>query len=130
MYHSEFCDVSYLEDLNVVFVVWKKFCTGNDYRAPLLYAVDVMKEHMGCNFVADTRDGFEDDPSDMQWIFDEFIPKTLETDCAYIFFVIDQDNRLKEELDKQTGELKNHFHVRPCFSLDEVREILKAEDVL
>ena len=26
MYQSEFSDVSYLEDLNIVFVKWKKLC--------------------------------------------------------------------------------------------------------
>lgn len=130
MYHTEFCEVSYLDDLNVVVVVWKKFCSGNDYRAPLLYAIEIMKTHMGCNFVADTRDGFEDDPADMQWIFEEFIPKAIETDCEFIFFIIDEDNRLKEELEKQAGELKNYFEVKACFNLDEVREILEVEDVL
>jgi len=35
MYQSEFSDVTYLEDLNVVFVKWKKFCRLDDYRKPL-----------------------------------------------------------------------------------------------
>jgi len=39
LYRSEFSDVTYLEDLNVVFVKWKKFCRQDDYRKPLLFAI-------------------------------------------------------------------------------------------
>jgi hypothetical protein len=125
MFESEFCQVKYLEDLNVVLVTWKGYCCGDDYRKPLLYALELMKSHRGCNFVADTRDGFEDDPADMQWIFDVFIPLARETDCRYVFFIIDRDNSLKKELDAQSGELKNYFTVVPCFDLDEVAKVLK-----
>ena len=59
MYQSEFCDVTYLDDLNVVFVKWKKFCRQDDYRNPLLYAIGIMRNHKDCHYVADTRDGFK-----------------------------------------------------------------------
>jgi hypothetical protein len=127
MYESEFCKVEYLNDINVVLVSWKKFCKGEDYRKPLLYAVARMNEHPCCNFVADTRDGFEDDPADLQWIFDVFIPLSYRTGCEHVFFIIDRDNTLKNELDTQTGELKQYFDVHPCFDLDEVKAILKAK---
>lgn len=125
MFQSAFCQAEYLADLNVAMVTWKGFCRGEDYRKPLLYALEIMKNHPGCNFVADTRDGFEDDPADTQWIFDEFIPRARETDCSHFFFIIDRDQRLKKELEAQTGELKNYFTVVPCFDLGEVGEILK-----
>ena len=75
MYQSEFSDVTYLEDLNVVFVKWKKFCCQNDYRKPLLYALEIMRNHNNCHYVADTREGFENEPADTQWIFDFFFLK-------------------------------------------------------
>jgi hypothetical protein len=124
MYESEFCDVRYLDDLNVVLVTWKKFCSGEEYRKPLIFAINKMNEHPCCNFVADTRDGFEDDPADLQWIFDTFIPLAYRTGCEHIFFIIDRDNSLKHELEAQTGELKNYFAVHPCFDLDEVKAFL------
>ena len=74
-----------------------------------MYALGLMAVHKGCNFVADTRDGFEDSPEDTQWIFDEFIPLARKTDCKFVFFIIDKDNSLKKELDAQTGELKKLF---------------------
>ena len=127
MYSSEFSDVTYLEDLNVVFVKWKKFCCQDDYRSPLLYAIDIMKNHANCHYVADTRDGFENEDEDTQWVFDVFLPQTALTTCKAIFYIIYNDNNPKEELEGQASELKKHFTVHYCFGLDEVKSILESE---
>jgi hypothetical protein len=124
MYLSEFSDVTYLEELNVVFVKWKKFCSVDDYRKPLLYALEIMKNHNDCHYVADTRDGFENEPADTQWIFDYFLPQAALTSCKHIFFIIDNDNNLKEELDGQSVELKKNFNVHYVFNIDEIKKIL------
>lgn len=124
MYVSEFSDVTYLEDLNVVFVKWKKFCRQDDYRNPLLYAFDIMRNHNDCHYVADTRDGFENEQSDTQWLFDVFFPETACTTCKAFFFIIDDDDKLKEELEGQSVELRKMFGVHYCFELDEVKSIL------
>jgi GTP-dependent phosphoenolpyruvate carboxykinase len=124
MYQSEFCDVTYLEELNVVFVHWKKFCRQGDYRKPLLFAIDIMRSHDNCNYVADTRNGFENEPADTQWIFDYFLPQTALTTCKAIFFIIDKDNKLKEELEGQSVELRKQFEVHYCFGLDEVKHLV------
>ena len=124
MYQSEFSDVSYLEDLNVVLVKWKKFCCQDDYRKPLLYALDIMRTHNNCHYVADTRDGFENEPSDTEWVFDFFLPQAAQTTCKAIFFIIDKDNKLKEELEGQSVEIRKQFAVHYCFGLDEVKLLL------
>jgi hypothetical protein len=126
MYLSEFSDVSYLEDLNVVFVKWKKFCRQDDYRKPLLYALDIMRKNNDCHYVADTRDGFENEPSDTQWVFDVFLTQAALTTCKAIFFIIDHDYRLKEELERQSVELKKQFDIYYCFGLDDVKNIIEA----
>ena len=125
MYRSEFCDVDYLADINVVFVKWKKFCQGKDYREPLLHAIDIIKTHENCHYVADTRDGFENEDADTLWVFNEFTPLAASAGCKFIFFIIDHDNNLKEELEGQSVELKKFFQVVACFSIDEVKEILQ-----
>ena len=56
MYISEYSEVDYKEKYNVVFVKWKKFCCNQDYRKPLEYALDIIKQK-NCNYVADTRSG-------------------------------------------------------------------------
>lgn len=127
MYQSEFCDVTYLEDLNVVFVKWKKFCREDDYRNPLRYALEVMKNHSHCHYVADTRDGFENEKADTTWLFEVFLPQVALTTCQAFFFIINYDNTLKEELEGQAAELKKIFDVHYCFGLDEVKQILYPE---
>ena len=88
-YLSEFCDVKYEEKHNVVFVEWKKFCCREDYRKPLEYALDIIKNHKGCNYVADTRNGFENIPEDTEWVAQCFMPKAKEYGCKIIYFIID-----------------------------------------
>lgn len=61
MYSSEYCEVKYEENYNVVFVKWKRFCSYDDYRKPLEYALEIIKQYQ-CNYVADTRSGFENIP--------------------------------------------------------------------
>ena len=127
MYRSEFCDVNYNGELNIVFVTWKKFCRQDDYRKPLLYALDIMRANDGCQYVADTRTGFENEAADTQWLFDVFLPETANTSCKMIFFIIDKDNSLKEELEGQSAELRKLFEVHYCFGLDEVKSLLEAQ---
>jgi len=124
MYKSDFCDVDYNEELNIVFVKWKKFCNQDNYRKPLLVALDIMKNNNNCNYVADTIEGFENEKADTEWLFNEYLPKVKLTSCKKIFFIINKDNRLKEELEGQAVELKKLFDVIYCFGLDEVRTIL------
>jgi len=124
MYKSEFCEVSYNEELNLAFITWEKFCRADDYRDPLCYALAIMKDHSGCNYCADTRNGFENEEADTQWIFDVFLPQAAETSCKKIFFIIDDNNTLKEELEGQSTELGKQFDVHYCFGLDDVKQIL------
>ena len=128
MYLSEFCDVNYNEKLNIVFVKWKKFCSLNYYRDPLNHALEIMKNHKNCHYVADTRDGFENEKADTEWLFSEWLPRVAsQTTCEIIFFIINEDNKLKEELEGQSTELGKFFKVVYCFSLNEVKEKLNRE---
>jgi len=74
---------------------------------------------------ADTRDGFENEEADTQWLFDIFLPEAVETSCKMIFFIISEDNKLKEELEGQSTELRKLFEVYYCFGLAEVKAILE-----
>jgi len=120
MYRSKFCDVEYLPDLNVVFVTWKEFCSGEDYRKPLLHAVEIMRANEGCQYVADTRSGFENEAADTRWLFEVFLPEAAKTSCKMIIFIIDQDHSLKQELEGQSVKLQRFFDVEYCFSLEEL----------
>ena len=120
MYTSEFCEVAYKPDYNVVFVKWKKFCCNEDYRVPLEYALNIIKEHENCDYVADTRSGFENIPEDTQWVADYFMPKAVEYGCKCIYFIIDENNSLKEELEGQASDSSDIIAFQYIYSLDEV----------
>ena len=119
MYKSEFCEVKYEENYNIVFVKWKKFCCKDDYRKPLEYALEIIKEHK-CNYVADTRTGFENIPEDTKWIADYFIPKAVGYGCQCIFFIIDKNNSLKEELEGQEADSGSIIQFKYIYALEEI----------
>ncbi len=117
---SEQADVFYIGFKNVVLVHWKKYCELDRYREPLMKALDVIKEHEGCEYVADTRDGFEDNPLDTKWVADYFMPKARENGCSTIYFIIDKDNSLKEELEGQERDSESIIKFRYIYGLDEI----------
>ncbi len=119
MYLSEYCDVRYVEDYNVVFVVWKKFCCKEDYRTPLVYALQVIKQYK-CDYVADTRSGFENIPEDTEWVADYFMPKAAEYGCKCIYFIIDEENSLKEELEGQEADSGRLLQFKYIYKLEEI----------
>ena len=121
MYQSEYCEVSYKKEYNVVFVKWKKFCCKEDYRKPLEYALEIIKEYK-CNYVADTRTGFENIPEDTKWVADYFMPTAVHYGCQCIYFIIDKNNSLKEELEGQEADSGNLIQFRYIYELKEIRE--------
>lgn len=120
IYLSDVCDVYYLTDKNVVFVHWKKYCELEKYRTPLGHALRVIREHKGCNYVADTRDGFEDNPLDTKWVAEYFMPKAKEYGCRIIYFIIDNNNSLKEELEGQEKDSSSILEFRYIYDLDDI----------
>lgn len=120
MFVSEYCEVNYNAEFNVVFVKWKKFCKLDDYRRPLLYALEIIKKHH-CNYTADTRDGFEDDPRDTVWVRDYFVPKAVEYGCKTIYFIIDEENALADELQGQENDAKGKIEFKYIYSLQDIK---------
>ncbi len=119
MYLSKFCDVKYLKECNVVFVKWKKFCYGEEYRKPLECALEIIKKY-NCNYVADTRDGFENKPEDTKWVSEYFMPKAAEYGCNCIYFIIDESNSLKDELKGQESNFKSIMCFKYIHKLEEI----------
>ena len=119
MYLSEYCDVNYNETYNIVFVKWKKFCCMEDYRKPLEFALDIIKQYK-CDYVADTRDGFENIPEDTKWVADYFMPKATEYGCRCIYFIIDENNTLKDELEGQQKDSQSLMQFKYIYDIYEV----------
>ncbi len=83
------------------------------------YALDVICKNK-CDYVADTRNGFENIREDTEWVSEYFMPKAVEYGCKCIYFIIDENNFLKEELEGQE---------RDSDSIIRFRYISKIEDV-
>ena len=120
-YYSEFCDVEYVPEHNTVLVVWKRFCCGEDYRKPLRKALDIISRYR-CSYTADTRSGFEDEPEDTKWVADHFMPEAAKNGCGCIYFIIDEENSLKEELEGQQADSEDIIAFRYIRSIDEVNK--------
>ncbi|MBQ1992704.1 MAG: hypothetical protein II233_08035, partial [Clostridia bacterium] len=90
----------------------------------LKYALEIINKHK-CNYVADTRTGFENIPEDTKWVADYFIPRAVEYGCRCIYFIIDESNSLKQELEAQEGNSSSIIKFRYIYSLEEI-----ADDVL
>ena len=120
IYESDYCDVSYLEGENLVLVEWKKYCESDAYRNPLMAALQVIKEHR-CDYVADTRNGFEDNPEDTKWVADYFMPAASGYGCQTIYFIIDQANSLKDELEGQANDSADIINFKYVYSIDEIK---------
>lgn len=119
MYKSEYCDVKYDENYHVVLVKWKKFCCKDNYRKPLEYALEMIRKNR-CDYVADTRNGFENIEEDTKWVSDYFIPKAVEYGCKCIYFIVDEENSLEEELRGQEADSKSMIAFQYIRKMDEI----------
>lgn len=115
-FNSEFCNVKYIEEDNVVFLTWKKFCRLDDYRKPTIYALQLLKQHPDSNFVFDARNGFEDDKADVEWGFNFLLPEMGKTDCKKIAFILNEVNEIEDEMDMWTLEFKKYFEIKQVVS--------------
>lgn len=110
-FDSEYCNVKYMEDDNVVFLIWKKLACFENYREPTLFALDLLKQYPHSNFVVDARNGFEVEKEDVEWGFSELFPNMGKTDCKYVVFIMQKVNEIEEEMDMWTKEFGKYFAV-------------------
>lgn len=118
-FNSEFCNVKYIKEDNVVFLTWKKFCSHDDYRNPATFAVNLLKEHPDSNFICDARNGFEDDKDDVKWGFEVYLPSMADTDCKAVVFIMNEVNEIEEEMDMWTKEFMKYFKVKRTTSYED-----------
>jgi len=118
MFETKFCNIKYLEKHNAVFCQWKQFCKENDYREPFEYGLKLINVKNATIWITDTTNGFENESEDTQWLLETFIPKTTESSCDAIVFIIKEDSPLKDEIDGQTKALSQYFTVRQIERLE------------
>lgn len=108
---TEYCNVKYIERDNVVFLTWKKFASGEDYRKPTTFAWELLKEFEGSKLIVDARNGFEDAKEDAEWGFSVLLPGMAQTTCKIVCFIMNEVNDIEEEIDMWTKEFGKYFAV-------------------
>jgi len=118
-FDSEFSNVKYMTDDNLVLLTWKKFCCYDDYRNPTTFALELLKKYPNSNFVVDARNGFEDEKDDVEWGFSVLLPAMSSADCKNVVFIMNEVNEIEEEMDMWTKEFMKYFTVKKVTSYEE-----------
>jgi len=118
-FDSEFSNVKYMVEDNIVLLTWKKFCCYNNYRNPTTFALQLLKKYPNSNFVVDARNGFEDEKDDIEWGFSVLLPAMSSTDCKNVVFIMNEVNEIEEEMDMWTKEFMKYFTVKKVTSYEE-----------
>ncbi len=124
---SDHCDVLYATELNCVFIKWKKYCEGEDYRKPLLHAADILRQHDGCNVVMDIRESMGFSDSDTAWLHEIFSVAAYNSGCRHFFFIRNNSSTDTRWLDDQAALLQRSFSVRCCEGFDDIKLILLSD---
>jgi len=111
MYKSDFCKIDFLEKYNAIYCQWKNYCKFDEYRKPLEYGLKLINEKKATVWITDTSNGFESTDEDTSWLIDEFIPKTINSTCDTIVFIIKNNSPLKDEINNQAKALAQYFRV-------------------
>ena len=127
-FDSEFCNVKYIYQDNLVFLNWKKFCCYYNYRTPTTFALELLKNHPNSNFVVDVRNGFEDLEDDVNWGFSELLPAMSKTNCKIVIFIMNEINEIKEEMDMWTKEFMKYFTVKKVTNYEDVVKLISENN--
>lgn len=122
-FNSACCRVSHAD--GAVLIQWKKFCRLDDYRAPALFALELLRRHAGSQLIIDARDGFEDDPADVAWAFSTLLPAMAKTDCRAVVLIMREVSGIEDEMDLWSREFRKYFAVRRVASYAEALNYLK-----
>ena len=118
MFESDFCKIEYLKQYNAIFCQWKKYCQYKEYKQPLEFGLKLINENNATVWITDTTDGFESNPEDTKWLLENFIPKTINSSCNTLIFIIKNNSSLKNEIYEQSKALSQYFDVKQVESLE------------
>ena len=61
-------------------------------------------------------------PDDTKWVADVFMPTAVEYGCKIIYFIIDENNSLKDELEGQESDSSDKIEFRYIYNLNEIEK--------
>ena len=125
MLNNDYAKDEYWEDCNAVCLAWKQFSSGENYRTPTTYSLELLKEHADSDFIIDARNGFEDDKEDVEWGFSFLIPNMSKTTCKHCIMIMNKANDIQEEMDMWTNEFLKYFTVTHVATTEEALTALE-----
>ena len=109
IYNTPYCQLQHLKEKNAILCQWKQFCQGDDYCAPLMYAVKKIEKHQIGTWITDTAHGFESTEADTKWLLEEFVPNMINSSIEKVVFIISDDSPLMGEIKRQEVALSEYF---------------------
>ncbi len=85
--------------------------------------LDFSGHYSATTWITDTNNGFKNNEADSKWLIEEFIPKTIDSTCKNIIFIMRDDSPLKDEILFQKEALSEFFNV-------EIVENLTQKDII
>ena len=123
-YNSDYAEVFWDAQNYMVFHVWKKACAFEEYRMPVKQSLYFLRKNPGSTFVVDARNGFEDDPKDVEWGFSYFLPEMKKSGCKKWIFIKEDDGGIDDELDVWSMEIRKYFEVYCVNSLEKALRMI------
>ncbi|MCB4749499.1 MAG: hypothetical protein LGB67_05450 [Sulfurovum sp.] len=115
MYNTPHCQITQIKEKNAILVKWKQKYSGDDYRNPFLYAMELVAKEQIDTWIVDTTTGFENEEADTKWLLEEFVPMMIESMIRRIIFIIAEDSPLHDEIEGQAMALREFFEVERLY---------------
>ncbi|MBR4495329.1 MAG: J domain-containing protein [Clostridiales bacterium] len=93
LFDSEAFKLRYDEQTNSCVLTHKTYGDRDNFRTPLMHAVEIIKKHDCGNLIIEDacEERMELSEDDLKWIKKIIIPKLKESSCAHIFFVVGEE---------------------------------------
>jgi len=91
VFESEAFSLRYEEEVNACVLVLKTYSGKDDFRTPMMHALEIIKKHDCEDFIIDGRLCLNESEADRKWMRKVMLPKLCTTKCRNLYFVVDED---------------------------------------
>ena len=114
------CKINYDDKLKAVIMKWYKISFGEDYRSLMIEAKNISERKFYSNIVLDLTEGFDNELEDSEWVYKEFINSLSDINAKGIFFVLNDNNPLKDKIEKETNKWTKHSKIYYTSSVEKI----------
>ena len=118
VFDSEAFVLRYDEQTNSCVFTMKTYGNRDDFRTPVMHAVELIKKHKCKSLIVDDAcEGFKNiNEADLKWIKSIIIPKLRESLCESIYFVVEESEAGTECSDLPYSLFRDKFKVEKVVS--------------